>query len=185
MACMRWGAVISYHVFSWRCQYSYMCLARSGRSRETPREHPSTRQLSSVGSGPGDATLPLGCQGLPHQIGSTATRPQIVIHSPATSPAAPHSLISARARRVGRRGTRTACRTAPIPMRPTPAVARPQVAIRGFGLPDGALHRTCPSQIKQPRPPILHAMLPPLVSWSGELCLPPPHAEGEKQVGLI
>lgn len=61
---------------------------------------------------------------------------------------------------------------------------RPRVAICGFGLASGTLHRPCPSLIKQPRPPIVHLMLPTLDCWSGELCLPPPHAEAEDQVGV-
>lgn len=55
---------------------------------------------------------------------SARARPQIdVIHSPATSPPAPHSLISARARGCGTPRTRMACCTAPIPMRPTAGLA--------------------------------------------------------------
>lgn len=61
--------------------------------------------------------------------------------------------------------------------------SRPRVAICGFGLPNGTLHRTCPSQIKQPRPPIVHMMPPIWPLRSGELCLPPPHAEVEHQAG--
>lgn len=130
-----------------------------GQKRKVARElhvsHPSSRQLLAHGPGPSDGTLPVGCQGPPHEIGGNGPDD---IHSPATSQPAPHSLISARARGLDTGGDAYG----PAVLHLYQCDLHPGLVLlsAGFGLPNGTLHRPCPSLIKQPRPPTVHLMLP-------------------------